>query len=380
MTVDSAGRRPSTVILGHGGGADDPLTVAVTAVDTTLGRRVLAALDADPAVARVLGIGDRPIALPEPSLVFLRADLLAADLDTALHGVDAVVHIGPVDAAPGGSAQASARRVDATARVLDAAVAAGVDTVVHVSSALVYGADETTTVPLTEDAPLRADRDFPAAWHAARADALARAFAADHPELRVVVLRPVAMLGPGVDSMVTRHMESPVLPMVRGYDPPVQFVSTDDVADAVRVVVTDQRARGPFNVSAEGWLTTSDVRRLLARPTVHLPREVAFALAGALHRAGVLSVPPGALSYLMHPWVVDCSRLRGLGWAPRASHRDLLHVFGDEHRGWLSVGRVRVRALRAAAALGTTATLTAAGVALAAYAAWRRLVRRRSVP
>lgn len=336
-------------------------TLAVTAANSAVGKALLAQLDADTAVTRVVGIDRTPVDLPAAKLDFVAADLRDAVLARVLEGVDVLVHLGPPDHLAWSDDRAFAVTVQGTRQVLEAAATAGITTVVAVSTALVYGAVETNLVPLREDAPLRADPSFPPAHHARRSEQLVHDFAAMHPDRRVVVLRPVPVLGPGVDSAVTRHLESPVLPMVRGYDPPAQFLAAGDLAAAVRLVALNERATGTYNVAAEGWLTTSDVRRLLTRPTVHLPSEVAAQIAGVLYRFRLLTVPPTALPYLMHPWVVDSQRLHELGWTPVTGQRDIVHRFVADHGAWLSVGRLRVRTARLAAALLAVMATTAAG-------------------
>jgi nucleoside-diphosphate-sugar epimerase len=348
--------------------------VAVTGVSSAVGRAVVACLDADPEVERIVGIDRQAPPMPPAKLEFVRADLRDPALARVLGGVDVLVHQGSPDEVGAANPQSSAMITHGTRHVLEAVRAARVGTVVYVSTALVYGARETNRVPLTEDVPPRAGPEYPVAHQALVTEESVRAFAASHLDRRVVILRPVPVLGTGVDSSVTRHMESPVLPMVRGFDPPVQFVDVDDLAAAVRAVTNDARASGVYNVAAEGWLTTSDVRHLLGRPTLHLPHEVAAALASVLHDRGLLTSPPGALDYLMHPWVVDTSRLHALGWTPASGHRDILHRFVADHGPWLSVGRLRVRTARLLAAMVGVAT--AVGLAVSRLTWWRWLSPR----
>ena len=343
--------------------------VAVAGVHTTTGAALLACLAGDPQVERVVAIArDRPSALPV-GVQFVRADLRDALLSRVFADVDVVVNAVLADTLTRDDDRELTVHVQGTRRLLDAAQTAGVGTFVHVSSALVYGACERNRVPLDEHQPLRAEPAFTAVHHALLAEEAVRAFAGDHPQRRVVVLRTVPALVPGVDSAVTRHLESPLLPRVRGFDPPVQFVSVDDLVEAVRLVVVDPRARGVYNVAADGWLTSSDVRHILARPGLRLPEQVALGAATLLHRLRLLAVPPEALRYLMHPWVVDTARLRALGWTPAMSQRAVLHQFVTEHRRWLSLGRLRVRTTRLIAA-ATAAWAVAA--CTAAWLAWHR--------
>jgi UDP-glucose 4-epimerase len=353
---------------GHSNGkGHDVTSFAITGVAGPLGRALAARLDADPTVDRIVGIDRSPPPMPPAKLDFVRADLRDPVPARALAGVDVVVTT--QDAAGGNGDRSHGLGARATRQVLDAVDAAGAGTFVHVSTALVYGASETNPVPLTEQIAPRARPDYPPAHLALITEEAVQSFAQAHPDRRVVILRPVTVLGTGIDSPVTRHLESPLLPMVRGCDPPVQFVDVDDVAMAAHLVATEPRARGVYNVAAEGWLTTSDVRRLLARPTVHLPRQTAVGVAAALHRGGLLTTPPGALSYLMHPWVVDTTRLRDLGWHAAAGQREILHRFVAEHGPWLSVGRIRVRTVRLVTAIIGAGAATGLG---AAWLMWRR--------
>ncbi|MBW3604146.1 MAG: NAD-dependent epimerase/dehydratase family protein [Actinobacteria bacterium] len=346
-------------------------TVVVAGATGTVGGRLLRRLAADPDVDRVVAVGRTGPAQLPPGVEFVRADLRDAVLGRLLHGADAVVNVEFADDLTHDDRVRLVVRVQGTRRLLEAVRIAGVPAMVHVSPALVYGADEGNEVPLSESQPLRTDPRFIAVHHAVLADEAVRAFAGDHPACRVVVLRAVPAVVSDVDSAVTRHLESPLLPQVHGFDPPVQFIDVDDLVEAVRLVALDQRARGIYNVAADGWLTSSDVRRILARPAVRLPQEVAVSAATALYRLHLLAVPPQALRYLMHPWVVDTTRLRALGWTPSASQRDILHRFVTEHRRWLSVGRLRVRTTRLVAALGAAWVLIASATAWLAARWWR---------
>lgn len=346
----------------------DATRVAVAGIHNVAGAALLARLAADDGVARVVAIDRRrPADLPV-GVQFVRVDLRDALLARVLADVDVVVNAVLADDLTHDDDPVLAARVQGTRRLLDAAMAADVHTVVHLSSALVYGASERNRVPLDEQQPLRADPEFGAVQHALAAEEAVRAFAGDHPRRRVVVLRAVPALVPDVDSTVTRHLESPLLPRVRGFDPPVQFVAVADLVEAVRLVVVDPRAAGVYNVAADGWLTSSDVRHILARPGLRLPQQVAMGVARILHRLHLLAVPPEALHYLMHPWVVDTRRLRALGWAPATSQRAVLHQFVTEHRRWVSLGRLRVRTTRLLVALGGMGTLLAGATG---WVAWR---------
>src|SRR5690625_3652480 len=115
--------------------------VAFTDPQGALGRR-LSALANDQGAMN----GDEP-------LEFRPLDgLQPAELDAALKGADVLAHL---LASTPGTPTGATTDVSTTRRVLEAATRAGVDHVVLVSDATVYGAWANNPVPLTDDAVVR---------------------------------------------------------------------------------------------------------------------------------------------------------------------------------------------------------------------------------
>jgi UDP-glucose 4-epimerase len=337
-------------------------TVAVTGANSMLGKAVLEQLDTDPAVSRLLGVD-----VSEPEMPVAKLELRAADvrdplLAHALRDADVVVHLAAVHGPDPDEDTAFAVNVHGTRHVLEAAAKVKTRKFVHVSSAAVYGAHPDNPVPLDEEAPLRANPDFGLVYQQLLAEELVAEWAAAHPDCAVTVLRPAVTLGPGQDDPVTRWLELPRLPAVRGYAPPWQFLHVDDLAAAVHLAVTGE-LHGSYNVAADGWLSAEEVCALVGRSLLAFPETVAFTTAGRLWRRGLLTAPPGAVHYLLHPCVVSPRKLRDAGWSPTRSNRDVLREFAAEHHGYVALGRLRARrrdvvvgALVAAAVLGIVAT------------------------
>ncbi len=240
-----------------------------------------------------------------------RAELPRA---TDLQGVDVVVHCA-VDRSPDTPAQYRYAANTAAARAIVAAcAAAGVRRLIASTSAAVYGAFPDNPVPLAEDAPLRAARagiigDLMAV------DETLRAARAEHPRLDVCILRPAALTGGGVDSVLTRHFAAPRLLEIRDSGMRWQFCHVDDLAAAVELAVLG-RVSGELTCGCAGWLTASDVADITGLRRVELPPAVVFATAERLHRAGLVPAAASELTYIAYPWVVPSTRLRSAGWRP----------------------------------------------------------------
>jgi UDP-glucose 4-epimerase len=316
--------------------------VAVTGANSMLGKAVLEQLDADDTVSRILGVDVSEPEMPVAKLELRTADVRDPLLAHALRDADVVVHLAATRGPDPDDDTAFAVNVHGTRHVLDAAEKVEARSLVHLSSAAVYGAHPDNPVPLDEEAPLRANPDFGLVHQQLLAEELVSEWAAAHPDCAGTVLRPALTLGPGQDDSVTRWLELPRLPAVRGYAPPWQFVHVDDVAAAVHLAATGG-LRGAYNVAADGWLSADEVSALVGRRLLPLPETVAFTTAARLWRRGLLAAPPGAVHYLLYPCIVSPRKLEEAGWSPTRSNRELLREFSAEHHGYVALGRLRVR-------------------------------------
>lgn len=328
--------------------------MAVTGAAGALGHAVLAALDREEGLGRLVGLDDRPSPGTSGRAVLRSVDLRDPVLATVLAGVDVLVHCGTAAGPEREDDVAFARTVHGARNLLAAAARAGVRHVVYVSHGDVYGARADNPVPLHEDAPLRAAPAFPPAWRRVRVEEALAAWARAHPGVAVTVLRRATTLGPGLEDHVALFLDGPALPAVRGHEPPLQVVALDDVADAVAFVVR-RRLAGTYNVAADGAVPLRQAARLVGRPVVTLPETVATIGLDLLWRWGAAPAPAGGLAYLMEPWVLATRALHAAGWAPRSTNRETLRAHAATRHGRVVIGRwrTRVRTLVAAAGCAT---------------------------
>jgi UDP-glucose 4-epimerase len=317
-------------------------TVAVIGAATPVGQALLERLDADDAVDRLIGVDCDEPSMPVAKLEVRIADVRDQVLAVALEGADVVVHLG-VDLDPDLDEDTRfARNVNGTRNVLDAVGKVGATRLVHLSGAAAYGAHPDNPLPLTEAAPLRANPDFAPAYHQLLAEELVHEFADSHPGTTVVTLRPATILGPGIDHVLSRHLLGPRLMTVAGSEPPLQFLHVDDLAAALQLATSAELA-GAYNVAADGWLSSEELSTVLGRRRLAVPETVAFGVTRGLWSRHLVSLPPGALHYLMHPHVVSSARLKAAGWSPSRSNRETLREFAADHHGELRVGRFELR-------------------------------------
>ena len=317
-----------------------PSVIAVTHADEPLGSRVVACLSGPD--TKVVGVAG--------------AELRSDDLKRSLHGVDTVVHLAADTEEP----------LEDTRRVLDAAADAAVTRLVVVSSALVYGAWPTNPVPLTDDAPLRPNPDFPPAVALGEVERLVADWRDAHPSATVAVLRPAVPVAEDAPGWL-----APMLAAVRGVpvgedDPPAQFVHLDDVAAAVAAALAGG-LDGAANVASDCWIDGDDLRALAGGQRVRLPGRLPERLTSWRWRAGLSPTPPGLLPWTVHPWVVSADKLKSLGWTATQTNEEAF-VAGHKPMPWATVSPRRRQELT----LGISA-VALVGAAAGAVLGIRRL-------
>jgi UDP-glucose 4-epimerase len=349
-------------------------TVAVTAASGPVGRALMAALDADPAVSRIIGLDVVTPPMPVGKLDYRPADLRDPVLPVALEGSDVLVHLGLTDEVSREVDTLFARNVHGTRNLLAAAGKVGVGALVHLSGAAAYGAHPDNPVPLTEQSPLRANPDDVSAYHRLLAEELVEEWAEAHPAARVAVLRAATVMGPGVDSPTRRLLLGPRLLQIAGHEPPLQFVHVEDLAAALALAVTGNLA-GPYNVAADGWLSVAEACAVLGTRPFHLPEAVAFSAAAWLWDRGLWNAPPGCLHAAMHPRVLATERMHAAGWSATRTNREVLRELTSVREHVVALGPATVR--RRDLAVGVLAT-TGLLLGLAVGARARRRGRRRT--
>jgi len=310
---------------------------------------------------------DRPLV---PSIV--RRLQSAAGIEVGdIAGADAVVHVAGAEGDewlrdPDASAEATVRR---TRAVLARAGQAGsrIGSLVHVSSATVYGAWPDNPLPLPEDAPLRPNPGFDYARAQAEAERLVAEWRDDHPEVAVTVLRPTIVMGGEGPSWMSRVVGGIGAPKANDAGRPLQFVHADDVATAVELAVAG-RLSGVYNVAPDGWIADETARALaggVAR--VSLPGWLVRPVRRMLRRG----TPAAAEPWVTHPWVVANDRLRAAGWTAKHTNEEAFVVAEPAGAISTAVGRHRQEI-----ALGASVAAIA-GLATGVVVLIRRSVGRR---
>ncbi|TDQ54909.1 NAD-dependent epimerase/dehydratase family protein [Actinorugispora endophytica] len=308
--------------------------VLVTGVSRQVGGRVAEALQADPGIDRIIGVDsaapDRPLGRTE----FVKAELHDGSVGAVVRdsGADTVLHLSLVatPSAVGGRAKMKENNVLGTMQLLAACQSSStVRRLVVRSTAAVYGSSSRDPALYTEDLEAR---DAPRSGYAKDAVELeryVRGLARRRPDLSIAVLRFANLMGPSVETPLTRYFGLRLVPTVMGYDPRMQFIHEDDGVEVIRRMALAERD-GVFNVAAPGAMPLSQCLRRAGRPEMPVP-ERGLKMLGSLARRGRLDYSPEQLRLLCYGRVLDSSKLeRALDWSPAYTSQEAFDAYVAE--------------------------------------------------
>jgi UDP-glucose 4-epimerase len=303
------------------------MKVVITGATGNIGTSVIRSLEHDTHVEEVVGIARRRPALHPRKTRFVEVDVRTDDLDLCMRGAQAVVHLA-WQLQPARRPERLHRiNIDGTRRVLQASARAGVGALIVASSVGAYS-EGPKDHRVDERWPTGG---IPTSLYSRQKVTVERMldhFEADHPEVRLVRMRPALVfkrdaaseikrlfLGPFVPSALLRHDRIPLVPEL----PRLRFqaVHSHDVGEAVRRMLLSD-AHGAYNLAAEPVLDSAELARAFHARRVPVSPAV---LRGGVQAAYWLHLTPSHRGWvdlaLGVPLMSSERAERELGWHPQ---------------------------------------------------------------
>jgi UDP-glucose 4-epimerase len=308
--------------------------VLVTGVTDFWGRRVAEELAGD-GDYHVIGMAPDPLGEPLPGLDFIQTDIRNPLLYELLRSeqVDTVCHMAFQHATRPNEA-AFDHNVMGTMKVLGACAEADVTKIILRSSTMVYGAGPQQPGFIEEDTGLTNDRSYGYLRDMVEIEAFVNGFRRQHPEIALTVLRFANVIGPHVDSPLTRFLRSPISPVLLGFDPLLQMIHEED---AVMALVHSIRGGRPgiFNLAADPAMPLSKILGIVGKLPIPVLHPVAYWGVNFLGGTGkrLPSYAPMDLDYLRYRWIADTTKMRGeLEYTPAYTAEEAVREFAGHRK------------------------------------------------
>jgi UDP-glucose 4-epimerase len=307
--VDSSGGQPGTGTGSRTGGTGSnagntvhyPKVVLVTGACRFLGGYLTARLAQNPLINRVIAVD---AVAPSKDMLrrmgraeFVRADIRNPFVAKVIRNgdVDTVVHAAAASFAPRSGGGAALKEINVLgAMQLFAACqkAPSVRRVVLKSTSEVYGSSPHDPVMFTEDI-----------------EGYTRGLGRRRPDIAVTILRLANMIGPAMETTLSRYLAGPLVPTVLGRDARLQLLHEQDALGALERAVMAGKA-GTFNIGASGIIMLSQAIRRAGRVSVPVPGFGLWALDSLRRANHYTEINREQLGYLSYGRVMDTTRMR----------------------------------------------------------------------
>jgi UDP-glucose 4-epimerase len=310
--------------------------ILITGVSTYWGGRLAQQLEADERIETIIGVDRNPpkVELQRAEFVqvadshsLIRRIVDAAEIDTL---VDTRLVVDSIVTTP---RLAHENNAIGTLNVL--AACNGPDSpvrkVVFKSSAHYYGCEQDDPAFFTEEMVRPHPPRTPLERDIVDAERSVGDFAARHPDVTVTVLRFANGLGPDLRTSWSRLFALPVVPMILGFDPRLQFIHEDDIVGCLEHAVRHD-VDGAHNCAADGVLALSEVAGLLGKTYAPVLPPWGTGLAAAAAKRIGIRIPPEMLRQMRFGRGLDNRRFKATGYRYAHTTRETVIRLGEHQR------------------------------------------------
>jgi UDP-glucose 4-epimerase len=316
-----------------------PKVVLVTGACRFLGGYLVARLAQNPLINHIIAVD---AIAPSKDLLrrmgraeFVRADIRNPFIAKVIRNgdVDTVVHAAAASYAPrsGGRAALKEQNVMGAIQLFAACQKApSVRRLVLKSTSEVYGSSARDPVLFTEAGSARRPPGEGFARDSIDIEGYARGLGRRRPDIAVTILRLANMIGPAMDTALSRYLAGPVVPTALGHDARLQLLHEQDALGALERATMAGRG-GTFNVGASGIIMMSQAIRRSGRIPLPMPRSALAAMDSLMRATRYTELDREQLNYLSYGRVMDTARMRKeLGYSPKWTTAE---AFDDYVRG-----------------------------------------------
>ena len=199
--------------------------------------------------------------------------------------------------------------VVATQQLLNACVDLNVEKIIVTTSGAAYGYYPENKNIITEKRATKGNKDYFYSSHKAEVEQLMADFREKQPQLKQIVFRPGAIIGPDFDGPVVDLFKQKIIVGLIGYPSPFNFIwSTDVVAYLIEGLFAE--ITGEFNIAGDGALSLKDIAKQLSKPYLPLPAWLIQAALTIAKPLGLSQYGPEQVKFIKYRPVLSNKKLK----------------------------------------------------------------------
>lgn len=290
-------------------------------------------LEKDDGIEKIIGL-DR-VKPPEDTswkkLEFHQVDIRDSDLKELVQYCDVMVHLAFILMRLPGVEEIDDVNIQGTQNVIRITGELGIPKLIITSSVVGYGLHKDNPSSLTEESPLRPNEDLYYSRAKATNEIFLDSFIEENPNIIVTRLRPCTVVGPNADPAQMAQMLLKTLPVVKGFDPPVQLLHEQDLAQALHLVIREDLP-GIFNVTSDEPRSLTELVTSRGGKVLQLPYFAMKSFFNIAWRSKATVFAPEWVDLSRYSIVASNEKLKGVGWEPQYTTQDsfnsVLDAFG----------------------------------------------------
>jgi len=298
------------------------MKILVTGSASRIARACLPVLLDDSRIAKITGIDIKSSGIEHSNFEEHIADVRDGAIARYFENIDAVIHLAFI----GNNASLGQRRTDrdyirdtniaGSQNVFRLAVQHQVKTLLHLSSAIVYGMTAENPTFIQETQPLKAVENFYYSEDKVAIELWLDEFEKQHSDTRIVRLRPHVILGQYTQPIIVALLQKPVYFSFPDPQPLIQCISEMDVANAILQSLFSN-VHGSFNLATDQVVSLHLVQQHLHSLNLPIPYGFAKRCHEYAWRYSGRFGDPGWMACLRYPLTIDNEKAkRELNWKP----------------------------------------------------------------
>jgi len=303
------------------------MRIAITGAAGYFGKKIIERLHGRDDVDYILGISRREFQHDYDKLEYMRMDVRSGKLKKIFkeREIDAIIHLAFVLNPIHDEREMHDINISGARNVLEAAEHAGARKIIMTSSTMTYGAWPDNPEYLTEESPLRGHTTYYYNIDKVEIERMCSHFIERNKNVSMVILRPCLVLGPNVNHFYSRLLDLPILPLVGGENPRMQFIHEDDVARAYEHFLFN--GNGIYNIVGRGTMRWKEIIEAAGKRAVSMPAWLLYPAARFLWKAHLSFFPPEILDFVRWPWVATGEKAKKAGFEAEYTTKETLMSF-----------------------------------------------------
>ena len=298
------------------------MKLLVTGSASHVAQACLPVLLDDPRIKGITGIDLKASTISHTNFQEHIADIRSNDLAKYFVDIDAVIHLAFIVNNGLLGKQRFDRNyirdvnVDGSQNIFQLAAEHRIKTLLHFSSAIVYGISADNPAFIDESHPLKPVKNFYYSEDKVAVEQWLNQYETESPDTRIVRLRPHVILGEHTQPLVKTLLKRPMYFLFPDPQPLTQGVSEMDVANAMLKSLFSE-ARGSFNLATDQVASFHLIQKHLRDYALPIPYNLAKHIHQLAWQYTGRYGDPGWLECMQYPLTIDNEKAkRELNWKP----------------------------------------------------------------